>query len=277
MGAESLNFQRRLPSFSVVSPGSTAAILIPRGPSYQCLVLRYKRNNVDATEAQVKSDLKQIRLKINGVTRFEVSGKHLVDCLNKYYGIAFTAGQIVIPLTRPWHKNIGSEDVLGWGTKNMDTFGLEVDIDAAAVTPSLTADALVNPVMRDLGAIVEVHELTYSTAVAGIFEIPNLPRGNGDLVALHLDSANITSAEAYMNQIPAIEGDADITRTIQTWMTERTPQTGYRHMDALIRNRVGDAWPLRGVEDFRLKLGMSAAGSVGITMETINAPLGLSA
>lgn len=267
------NFQRKLPSFSVVSPGSTAAVLIPRGPTYQCIVLSYKRNGVDATEAQVKSDLKQIRLKINGTTRFEVSGKHLVDCLNKYYGIGFTAGQIVIPLTRPWHKTIEGEENLGWGTKNLDTFGLEVDVDAAAVTPTLSAEALILPFERDLGAIVEVHELVYSNAAAGQFEIPQLPRGNGDLIAIHLDSAAVTTAEAFLNQVPAIEGNADITKTIQTWMSERSPQTGYKHLDALVRNRVGDAWPLRGVEDFRLKLGMSGASTVGIIMETLNVPL----
>ncbi|PZO86538.1 MAG: hypothetical protein DI626_06275 [Micavibrio aeruginosavorus] len=267
------NFQRKLPSFSVVSPGSTAAVLIPRGPTYQTIVLNYKRNGVDATEAQVKSDLKQVRLKINGVTRYEVSGKHLIDIMNKYYGIGFTAGLIVIPLTRPWHKTIEGEENLGWGTKNVDTFGIEVDIDAAAVSPTLTGEALILPVERDLGLIVEVHELNFSSAVAGQFEIPNLPRGNGDMVAIHLDSANVTAAEAFLNQVPAIEGSAAITKSIQTWMTERSPQTGYQHLDALVRNRIADVWPLKGVEDFRLKLTMSAAGAVGLVMETMNAPL----
>lgn len=267
------NFKRKLPSFSVVSPGSTAAVLLPRGPTYQAIALRYKRAGVDATEAQMKSDLKRIRLKINGVTRFDVSGKHVIDVLNKYYGIAFVAGLLIIPLSRPWHKTIEGEDNLAWGTKNIDTLGLEVDIDAAAVTPSMTGEAFILPYERDLGAIIQVHELPYSSATGGTFEISTLPRGNGDLAALHFDSALVTAAEAFINQVPAAEGDEAINRSLLTWIGERTPQTNYVHLDALLKNRIADVWPLRNVEDFRVKLAMSAGGAVDIVMETFNVPL----
>lgn len=271
------NFKRKLPSFNAVAPNSTATVNAPTGPTYQAITLLYKRAGVAATEAQVKSDLKRIRIKINGVTRFDVSGKHVIDVLNKYYGIAFTNGLLTIPLSRPWHKTMEGEDNLAWGTKNVQTLGIEVDIDGAAVSPTLVGEAFILPYERDLGSIIQVHEMPFSTSVAGMFEISTLPKGNGDLASLHFDSALVTAAEVFLNQVPASEGDESINRSLLTWVGERTPQANYVHIDPLLKNRVSDVWPLAGVQDFRAKLTMSGAGAVDIIMETLNAPLAKSA
>lgn len=271
------NFKRKLPSFNAVAAGSTATVNLPTGPTYQAIGINYKRNGVAATEAQIKADLKRFRIKINGTTRIDISGKHLIDVMMKYYGISFVAGLIFIPLSRPWLKTMEGEDNLAWGTKNVQTLGLEIDIDAAAVTPTLTGEAFILPYDRDLGAIIQVMEFPFSTAVGGAFEISTLPRANGDLAAIHFDGANVTAGEVFLNQVPASEGDEAINRSLLAWVGERTPQVGYVHLDPMIKNRVSDVWPLSQVQDFRVKLNMSAAGSVDIVMETLTAPLAKSA
>lgn len=265
---------RRLPSFNSVAAGSTASIIIPTGQTYQTIVLRYKESGADVNEATMKASITKVRLKINGTTRFEASGKHIIDCLNKFYGIAFVAGQLVIPLTRPWLKTIEGEDNLGWGTANVNTFGLEVDIAAGATAPTLTADAVISPQNRDLGIIVQVSEMSFAAAVSGDYEISTLPKGNGNLVALHLENANITKIRAVADGYVLNDGDLAIMNTINQWTGLRVPQTGYVHLDALFKNRLGDTWPLAGVQDFRVIPTLSSAGSVPIVMETLNNPFG---
>ncbi len=273
-----LHYLRKLPSFNTVGPNATSSVLIPRGPTYRSVVLKYGTNTVGgANETNFKAEIKKIRLKINGVTRFEVSGKYAIDIMNKYYGIAFNDGFVVIPLMRPWLRTIEGEENLGWGTSNVDTFELQVDVHENADAPTLEAHAWVTPEQRPLGTIVEVHELIYSTAVSGQFEISSLPKGNGDLVALHFDNSDITKLEAFINQVAFIDGDIDILQDGYQWTGLRSPQTDYRHLDPCFNNRIADVWPLARVEDFRIKLTLAQAGSVPIIMETLNTPLGVAA
>lgn len=271
-----LNFKRKLNTFATVGVSQGATVSVAPGPTYQCFVLDYKRAGVAATEAQCKADITRVRIKINGTVRYECSGKHLIDCMNKYYGVGFTAGQLVIPLTRPWHKTIEGEENLGWGTKNVETMTIEVDIGATSVTPTLVGEAFFAPYARDLGQIIEVHEFTFQAAVGGPLEISTLPKSIGDLVALHFDSALATGVEVKINSVPAIEGDDLITKSILTWLSERTPQTDYLHVDALMRNRVDDAWPISAAREFMVYLTMSGAGAGSIVMETLNTPLAVS-
>lgn len=271
-----MHYINRMPSFLPVAAGSPAALQLPLGPTYHQIILRYKRSGVDATEAQCKSDLTEIRLKVNGRTLFQLSAKHTIDLLNKYYGVAFTPGQIVIPLARPWMRQLETEERLAWGTANLNSFSIETDIASSAVSPSLEAMADIDPMSRqDLGGIIEVHKQEFATPVSGIFEIRGLATLNGNLVALHCENSNITKLESYMNKQVAIDADLDVLKSLYTWNGERSPQAGYAHIDACYRNRIMDQWPLTGLQDFVVKPTLSAAGSIPIIMETYNVPFGL--
>ncbi len=263
---------RRMPSFQSVAAGSTASIALPIGPTYQNLTLRYKESGVDAVEATLKSSLAKVRLKVNGTTRWEATGKHIIDCMNKFYGIGFVAGQLVIPLARPWMRTLQAEDNLAWGTQNLNTLGLEVDIAAGAVAPSMICDAMLDPNQRDLGTIIQVSEFSFASATAGDYEISTLPKGNGNLAALHFDNSNITAVKAVADGYILNDGDLVNSNHALQWISQRTPQAGYVHIDALVKNRIDDSWPLVGVQDFKITATMSAAGAVPLVMETINNP-----
>lgn len=270
-----LNF-KKLPTFAP-SPvqGGISVIELPRGPTYYGIGLRYKVNGVDCTEAQAKADIRFVRLKVNGVTRFETTGKHLIDIFNRYYGLGFNAGQIFIPLARPWLKVAEAIENTAWGTANLNSFSLEVEFNSPIVNPSLEAYHLSTVYQRDLGMIIEVHESTYSAAQAGMNEISTLPRGNGDLVAIHLDSSLITACDIEINSQVYTQGtDLALLQNLVKWYSLRSPQSGYTHLDAQIRNILSDSLPLIDVSDFRLKPIFSAGGTATIIMETLSTPLG---
>lgn len=270
------NFLNRLPSFSGVAAGASPSVQLERGRiTYRTIILNYAESGTPANEATMKAAIKRVNFKINGITRFSVSGKYIIDVLNKYYGIAFNAGRLVIPLARPWLKTMAAEENVGWGMRNVSTFEVQVELAPTATNPTLSGDAFVSVDAngRDLGTIVEVHEVNFASATSGKFEIPSLPKGNGDLVALHLDNANITHVEAIIDRVPFIDGDLGNLQTLYTWTGERIPQSGYTHIDALVLNRLGDVWPISKANSFNLNPTLSAAGSVPIIMETLNTPL----
>lgn len=267
------NYLRKLPSFNTVGANANSALIAPKGPTYRAFILKYSEGGVDADEATLKAAISRIQLKVNGTSRFDVSGKHAIDNLQKYYGIAHRDGQIVIPLTRPWLKTIEGEENLGWGTKNVDTLELNVAIAAGRVAPEMEAIAFITPEERDLGAIVQVHEFSYAAATSGEFEISSLPKGNGELVALHLENANITAIEASVNGVKFVDADLGTYRDLLRWTGERVPVTGYEHIDAMALNRIGGVWPIIRANDFRIKANLSSAGQVPIVMETLATPL----
>lgn len=268
-----LHLFRKLPSFSAVAAGQTANVQVPKGPTYRQLILTYKKAGVDATEAQMAADLTKIRLKINGVTRLEASAADLIS-LAKYRGFTIDAGQLPVFLAWPTARTPIQEENLAWGTQNVDTFNVEVDIAAGAGAVTLEASAWVTAEPRPLGPIIQVSTLFFAATASGTFEISTLPKGNGDLVALHLASAQITAVEVQVDSGNYLDGLTPALRSSYKW-TGRVPQTNFQHYEPVWLDRYDDRIPLINKQDFRLKLTMGAADTVRIVMETMAAPLGV--
>ena len=272
----SLHYINKLEAFNQVSAGSPSTLSIvsgPDAPTYRAVTIKHTDSGVAANEATMKANIEKVQFKINGTTRWEASGKYIIDVLMKYYGLSFVAGQITIPFSRPWHKTIPGEENLAWGMRNVRTFEMKVFLASGATSPTLEAEAAVTAESRDLGTIIEVHEFTDAAAVTGQFENYKLPRGNGDLVALHFDNANINRLDVYLNKVPFRDCDIASAHDLYKWTGERTPQTGYVHVDALYHNRIGDVWPITRVGEFKIDGNITATGAIPIVMETLNTPL----
>jgi len=269
-----IHYTRKLPDLAPVQAGATAQVQIPRGPTYRYVMLKYSANGVAANEATMKADIKRVSFKINGIERWSASATRIIDIVTRYYGESFTDGILFIPLSRANLATMAGIDNTAWGTANIDTLHMEVELNAGAVTPKLEAHAVVDPEARALGAIIEVHETQFSTAVAGVFEISTLVKSRGQLISMHCANANIDALEVAIDQTDFQNVDLDVLEVLyKRKPSERVPQAGYRHFDPVFLNRLADVLPMRA-EDWRLKLDLSAAGSVGIFMETLNEPLG---
>lgn len=270
-----LNY-RKLANFSPAPiQNGICTLEVPKGPTYYAIALNYAVNGVACTEAQAKADIRAIRLKINGTTRWETNGKRAVDCLNKYYGMGFQNGLIFIPLARPWLRMYEAIENTAWGTKNLDTFTLEVEFNTPIVSPTLTAEAYYSLNSRDLGMIVEVHDYSHPVIGAGQQEYATLPKGNGDLIALHADHGGlVTALDLDINQSNVYNGGLAGQQALQRWFSERTPQTNYAHIEGQARNLLSEGIPLMGTSDFRIKPTVTGTGTIWYLAETLNTPLG---
>lgn len=263
----------KLPSFNAVAAGQTANVSIPVGPTYRQFMLYYKRGAALATEAQIASDLKKIRIKINGVSQIEVSAADLITDL-KYNGFSVDAGVLPIMLAWPTARTPIMEEALAWGTQNVDTLNMEVDIDPAAVAPALELVAWTTPDKRPLGPIIKITTITEAAAASGTFEYSQMPRSIGDLARAHFHSPNITNLELQINGSRYIDSPIEVINASYKW-TGRVPQAGVVTYDPCWLDRYDDRVPLADKQDVRFKLNMSAAGVIRVVTYTIAAPLGV--
>lgn len=275
--SELFNYKLALPSMAPVAAGKRASVQLPKGPTYHAIILKHTDDGSAANEATTKANLTNIRLKINGTVRWELSATRVIDLLNKYYGYAFKDGYLYIPLARQYFDSPSETDFLAWGTKNVRTIQLEVDIDGDATDPTLDAEAVVVPVERDLGGIVECFENAQSTATTGNMEISDLPR-IGQLLGLHIGNTDMDSLEVKLNQVDVANGDLNALQHLYEWEGERDPQnTSYYHFEPCYKNRLANALPIRSAQDFRLKLNVTTAGSFPVITEQLTNPLAPSA
>lgn len=251
---------KRMPSFQAVAAGQTAICNLPLGMSYHQLLLRYQANEgagvVDATEAVMADDITEIRIIVDGDTKVQMSGVEAI-ALAKFYGQTVMAGTLPIFFSRPWLRSIEAEDEIAFGTADLQTFNIEVDIKAGTTSPSLSAYAVQGPNMP-LGRYIAIRRFgqTYAGA-AGDFEISDLPRGPYGLLAIHFNTPNIERVEVETNQVKVFEADRSLAETYYA-QTKRVWQSGYWHVDLTPTNRLRDNLPLV-LSDFRVRLAMTGA------------------
>lgn len=272
-----LRFKRKLPSANTVRRGAKATISMPTTGAYRSIDLLIKKAGVAATEAEIKKMIKNIKILVNAKCYFEASAKHIIDCFNRYRSLPFVAGILHIPLTDTKLKTIEAQERLRWGMNNVQTFELEIELadieENDAVT--ISGEAWIDNVTENLGTIREIHEFTYAAAVAGNFEVSDLPKFNGALDVMHIDcNSKIKGLEYKVDNVTHIEGDLDAYQELLKREGERIPQAGYVHHDVCCLNRLADCEKMSDKHDIRYYLDMAEAQTLQFVMVTLSEPLG---
>jgi hypothetical protein len=268
------HYERELPSFGGISAGNTHVSLAPRGPSYRGIVLEcFKNTTAILTTAEMASQLSAIKVKINGVARYEMDADTLQD-INAYYGYAAVNGYLPMFFTYHWLRTVPALENLVWGTQNVDSLALEVTLASGATCNAMKAYGIITPEKRDLGLIIEQHTYTYAPGGAGQFEISDLPKRNGALFALHIDSSVCSRADIKLEGVDLRAVPDAVSSNWQTWQGKRTAQANYRHYDpAAYAFLADDRVPLQNASDFRVLCTTTGAGTLKAHMMTINQPL----
>jgi len=124
---------QRLPEFNVVAAGRTSLLPIPR----YALTLKEMELRLGGTMSIALID--EIRLKIGTSTRWSIKGTHLA-AINAYKEIAASPLHVPILFSERDGKNIVEEEAGGWDLSKLpDQAFLEIDINAAAVNPTMYA------------------------------------------------------------------------------------------------------------------------------------------
>jgi hypothetical protein len=264
-------------SFNAVAPGQKATLSLSVGGfAYHGLLLTYGTATAGGpTRVNMEAELTQIALKINGKEQRVFSAAQLF-AINEVNGIAFAPGFLPIFFSEPWRRTVVGEDGLGWGTGDVATFTVEVDIDAGATSPTLEARALVDRTNRPLGPIVKWRRFTVPVSATGIVNVTTLPKSDA-YYRLHAFSTLIDDVEVKVDQV-------EVFKATDAQMRELYAEQGLSVPAALTSiifdatQRVGDALPMfvqtgpkttRPVSEFRVDYNMNTATSFTLITETV--------
>lgn len=264
---------RKMPSFEGVAAGQTATLRLPIGRTYNQIIVTYG----GATLAQLNA----ARLVANGEIIQRWTELTKLDDINQFDGRAAAAGTIVLDLERYGLITRAGKEVTALGTGITDraidpnpvtTLALEIDIDAAAVAPTLSAKAKQSPA-QVAGVIKKVKEFTYNAGAAGEFEISDLPKK--DLINRVIFGNHV--ARVYTQLVVERDNFIVFERTVaenEAFQTDgvRVPQAGYVVYDPTEDGYASEGLVTLGVSDLRFKVTVTNAGVIPVTVEYI-APL----
>jgi hypothetical protein len=259
-------------SFNSVAAGQTATIDLPVGglTYHQCRI-RYGTGTAGgASQANMESEITAVRIKVDGKVQRRFSAVELF-AINAFNGIAFQTGELPIFFSEPWRRSAQGEDALAWGTADIGTFQIEVDLAAGATAPTLEAYLEVERVSRPMGAIVKWRRYNVPVSAAGVVNVTTLPKIDA-YYRLHAHTGNVSDVEILVDQLQRYKASAARnTAILQDY--GKSPQAGWFHVAFDRTDRVADALAMRGaqraVSEYRIDFNMSAAGSFDLITETL--------
>lgn len=261
-------YTRPLQEITGVAAGQTASIRLPLGSTYHQVLLEYS----GVTLAQMT----EIRAMINGSPQIVLPSGTLADVVNQYEGRAAASGTLVLDLERYGLATKANRELTALGTGHpkdpnpIRTAFIEVDIDAAAAAPALTAKARMSGT-RVSGLVKHVRKFILNPSAAGDFEWSNLPL-IGALNKLHFSGTGINSIKASLDNFEVFNRTAAENNLIQTDGI-RVPQSNFFVLDPSELGDGQDFFGMQGAEDVRFTLNMAAATTVTVLAEYM-APVG---
>lgn len=258
----------KLPSLSRVVAGSKATLEIPVGPTYHRLTFDASGTSLAA------SHFKRIDVLIDGkVVQTYKDLQRLMD-LNGYYNrAADTVNQFCLHFFRAELFDIIYRRAPGIGTSDVQTFHIEIDLDATAPSDiAITAHAYIDPQPQELGVFIKVREYPYSSPVSGQVEIDKLPRG-AFYSAVHLFKPDITAVEVEADQVKIVDATKAVLEREQKGSSpvKRVPLTAKAtHLDWMVEGDAAQSIKTDAVQDFRIKMTLETAGAVDIVTETLD-------
>lgn len=195
----------------------TVVVDIPTGPRYHVIWI-YGH----AGAAKKFTDLVgEVRININGVTQRKFTALELlkINALNgssqwegRNGNVANIAFQIPIWFAEPWRKSLRSQDLLAWGTGDVSSFQIEIDIigygaaAAGLIAPTFRAEVdnatTAEGAKAPLGIISKwVKFQVPITQLNGWNEYGGLKDLQGAIQALHLNDSNLAEYELFVDDL----------------------------------------------------------------------------
>lgn len=265
-----MKLTRDLPGFEGVVAGGRATLSIP--PSHTIHELLLTMGGTTFTEQHID----KITIKGNGKPLFECSGNEL-DIMNQFDGMAASDGNLLrlnferfglktragVELTAfglgmPQNMNVNAKDKLGRSLYNptpLTSFQIEIEINASAVAPELSAKARMSG-PSPLGNIIKRRYYGYSPAGAGIFQISDIPVGD-QMNRIWIFSDQISSVELQRDHFQVFKRTPAENNLVQS-DGAKTPQANLFVIDPTEEGNGGEMIH-SNVDDFRLLLDMAAA------------------
>lgn len=266
-------------SFSSVAAGSTATLELPVGEfTYHSLQLLYGTTTVGGpNEANMRAEVNEVRIIIAGKVQRVFSAAELFDALNGPNGIVVSDGFLPIFFSEPWRRSVNGEEALAWGTNDIPPIFIEVDIDAAATNPTLSARIEVDRTRRNLGPIKKVRRFTVPAAAVGLHNLTTLPRIDAyqrlhafstviDDIRIVLDGSDVWDlTDGQARELYQQKGFTDIAAVTSVMFDHTQRAADVQEMRLVLPNGRG----VKQRSEFRIDFNMSAATPFTLLTESI--------
>lgn len=255
-----------LPSISRVVPGSTAILELPLGPTYE-----YIHFTASGT-ALAASHITGLRLLVDGQEKQRYKDLQRLIDLNAYYARSTDAvTDFMLHLKRDEYDDPAYRQVPAFGTANLQTLTIEVDIAAGApANIAMSAIAYIDTQLQDLGVFTQIRETSLNSAVAGDVDFDKLLRNGAVYQAIHLFKADVNRVLLEIDQnkwIDASKGQLErIQKTVRP--NARVPLTAKAtHIDFLTSGLSKDLLDTTNIQDLRLRMNLGTSGAIEIVTE----------
>ncbi|MDX1800403.1 MAG: major capsid protein P2 [Marinobacter sp.] len=257
-----------------VASGQTATVKFAIGSKYHDASLVTNLDLAKITEIRVIANNKTIH-------RYSATRR---DVINQFYGLpaydnASGLGVLFIPFDRKALKDRVMEEVtaLNTGSKGQNgemisSLFMEIDIDATAVNPSIEVYATVSASdPGGVGTVMHVTTHNRTAAGAGELEVSDLPFNQPTAAALN--AAFLFPSANDISKIVVERGLYKVferTKALNEYMQvigERSPQGTVQVVDFTENSYGENALDLRGYQDFRYRLSMTGAATIGFVSE----------
>lgn len=275
-------------SLNSVGVGQTATLDLPVGGRvYHAVFLYYDTTTANGgDQTNIEAEIDRIRVLIDGRVQRDVKPSELFSML-AFDGQSFQqngAAEGIIPIwfSEPWNRSVTSEDALGWGTEDVNTLQIEVDIAAGAGTPTLHARALIERVARPLGPIVKYRRHRVPVSATGWVQFTTLPKDQSyfRLHCFENTDGDITEAKVVVDQVNEFNAERF---EIDSYYTDLglSPQTAHfvvafdptqriaDTLDPAIVNGRGQV--VARVSELRAEFNMGAANAFDMVTEEVGA------
>ena len=252
-----------------VAPGQTATVRFAIGSKYHDIALVTNMTLANMTELRLIANNKTIH-RYSAVRR---------DKINQFYGLEAFAGILYLPLDRKALKMRNMEEVTGINTgvrgesgERIGALYLEIDIAADAVSPSLDVYATQSAAGAEgVGTVMHVTTHNRTSAGSGDLEVSDLPFNAPTAAAIN--AVFMFPTAGSINNIIVERGLFKVferTKALNEFYQkngERFPQAGMQAVDFTENGYGANALDLRGYQDYRYRLTMSAAATVPFVSE----------
>lgn len=184
-------------SFNAVGAGQRATLDLPVGKwKYHQLRLVYGTGTGGGpTRANIEAEVTRVAIAVNGKEQVVYTAAQLLR-LHEFRGRTFHAGQIPLFLAQPWLATPPGQDALGWGTADVQTLQVIVDIDAGATAPTLKANVVAEEKREAMTAVAKIRRVTLPVTATGQNIFTSLPKDDNIAAFWLFPSATADIGEA---------------------------------------------------------------------------------
>lgn len=261
-------------SFNSVGAGQRATLDLPVGKwkYHQIRPVYGTATAGGANRTNVEAELTRLALSVNGKEQVVYSSAQLLR-LHEFRGRAFHTGQVPLFLGQPWLATPPGQDALGWGTADVQTLQLTIDIAAGATSPTLKANIVVEEKQEPMSAIAKLRRVTLPVTATGTQIFTSLPRDN-NIAAIWLfpnATTDINEARVLVDQKEVYRAT---TAEMQAFMEDAgetgrwaTPAGAFWPIVFNWGGRVTEPLLVRGASELKLELDMAVANPVTALIE----------